>query len=218
MIDQQTIQQVRAALTRDGRILAQRSDINVLAGDGHITLEGTAGSVAAKRLAHRLAGEAAGGEPIDDRLRVAVADHLGDLEIAQHVRRAFLQERNIEEQQIDIEVDAAGGVTLHGHVHSLAQYRLCEVLCWWGRGVTAVDNRLRVEPPEQDNDEELRDNLLVILEKDVLVNPSKFRLEVRDGIVTLRGRVDSPLEKDAAEKDCWYTPGVQDVINLLEVG
>lgn len=81
-----------------------------------------------------------------------------------------------------------------------------------------LKNLLIVEPPEQDSDEELKDNLITILEKDVLVNPKKFRLEVLHGIVTLRGRVDSPIEKSAAEKDCWYTPGVVDVVNELTVG
>jgi osmotically-inducible protein OsmY len=56
------------------------------------------------------------------------------------------------------------------------------------------------------------------MEKDVLVNPKKFRIEVRQGVVTLLGHVDSPIEKSAAGKDCWYTPGVVDVINELTVG
>jgi osmotically-inducible protein OsmY len=81
-----------------------------------------------------------------------------------------------------------------------------------------VQNLLVVDPPEQDNDEELKDNLITIMEKDVLVNPKKFRIDVRQGVVTLRGRVDSPIEKSASEKDCWYTPGVIDVVNELTVG
>ncbi len=81
-----------------------------------------------------------------------------------------------------------------------------------------MTNRIAIEPPDQDSDEELRDNLLVILEKDVLVDPSKFQVQVDKGQVRLLGRVDSPLEKDAAEKDCWYTPGVIDVENRLEIG
>ena len=56
------------------------------------------------------------------------------------------------------------------------------------------------------------------MEKDFLVDPKKFRIEVRQGIVTLRGQVSSEIEKDAAEKDCWYTPGVVDVVNQLQVG
>ena len=49
------------------------------------------------------------------------------------------------------------GITLKGHVRSLVQKRLCEVLCWWVKGVTDVHNELKVQPFEEDNDEELKD-------------------------------------------------------------
>jgi osmotically-inducible protein OsmY len=210
-------QQVHGALTRDTRINLHESELTIHEDGGEVILTGTVPSVAAKRLAARLAGEVPGVTTVRDELRVAVVNPMGDLEIADHVRHALIQERNIEENHIDIATDPDGGVTLFGTVHSLVQRRLCEVLCWWVPGVTSVTNRIAVDPPDQDNDEELRDNLLVIMEKDVLVNPSKFRIEVREGHVTLRGRVDSPLEKDAAENDCWYTPGVVDVENRLRV-
>jgi osmotically-inducible protein OsmY len=214
--ERKIIQGIEGALTRS--LHANPAGVAVACDRGRITLDGTVESVAAKRLAVRAAATAPGVTSVDDRLRVAPPSTMGDLEIAEHVRHAFLQERNIEEDHIEIAVDVDGGVTLRGHVHSLAQRRLCEVLCWWVPAVTDVRNLLAVEPPEADNDEELRDNLITILEKDVLVNPKKFRLEVRGGVVSLRGRVDSPIEKSAAENDCWFTPGVVGVVNELTVG
>ncbi len=149
---------------------------------------------------------------------MTVINAMGDLELAERIRNAFLQDRNIEEDHIDIATDRDGRVILRGRVHSLIQRRLCEVLCWWNPGVSAVSNLIIVDPPDQDNDEELKDNLITIMEKDILVNPKKFRIEVHAGRVLLRGRVDSPMERSAAEKDCWYTPGVMDVENRLTVG
>lgn len=216
--DRQIIQQIEGLLTRDGRINANGSTPVITCEGGYLTLSGEVPSVAAKRLAPRLAATVTGVRKVEDLLRVATPNPMGDLEIAQHIRNSFIAERNIEEDHIDIETDKAGGATLRGSVHSLAQRRLCEVLCWWVRGVTDVRNLLVVDPPEEDNAEELKDNLLTILEKDVLVSPKKFRLEVHAGRVTLRGRVDSETERDAAEKDCWYTPGVLEVINELSVG
>jgi osmotically-inducible protein OsmY len=174
-------------------------------------------TVAAKRLAVRLAEELPEVKSVRDELRVATSSPMGDLQIADHVRHAFIQERNIEEGNIEIETDPDGAVILRGHVHALAYKRLCEVLCWWVPGVSNVRNLLVVDPPEEDSDEELRDNLITILEKDILVNPTKFRLDVLGRKVTLRGRVDSQTEKEAAEKDCWYTPGVIDVADELTV-
>jgi osmotically-inducible protein OsmY len=215
--DLHLVQQIEGALTRDPRIDLPQCAIAIDSDSGYVTLSGTVNSVAAKRLALRLTAQIPGVRGVDDRLRVAVASPMGDLQIADHVRHAFIQERNLEEDHITIEVDADGGVTLRGTLHSLAQRRLAEVLCWWVPGVTDVSNLLVLNPREEDNDEELKDNLVTVMEKDALVNPRKFRIEVRQGVVTLRGQVDSPVERSAAEKDCWYTPGVVDVINELRV-
>jgi osmotically-inducible protein OsmY len=210
-----TRQHILGVLTRDTRINLPRSSISIIEDKGHVTLSGSVPSVAAKRLAVRLAGTVDGVETVHDDLRVDVANAMGDKEISQHVLHALIQERNIDENAIDIRTDPDGLVTLGGQVHSLMLKRLCEVLCWWVPGVTAVSNEIVIDPPEEDNDEELRDNLLVIMDKDVLVDPAKFQVKVDQGHVLLRGRVDSSLEKDAAEKDCWYTPGVVDVDNQL---
>lgn len=215
--DQAIAQEIQGLLTRDTRIHLAASQLQIDSDEGYVTLSGTVPSVAAQRLAVRLAGQAPGVKTVRDRLRVAVVNPMGDLEIGDHIRHAFIQERNIEEDHIEIEIDPEGGVILRGTVHSLVQKRLCEVLCWWVPGVSSVQNLLVVDPPEEDSNEELKDNLITILEKDVLVNPKKFQVLVRDGVVTLRGRVDSETERDAAEKDCWYTPGVMDVVNELEV-
>ena len=56
-----------------------------------------------------------------------------------------------------------------------------------------------------------------IMEKDFW-STRRSSVEVDAGQVLLLGRVDSPHEKDAAEKDCWYTPGVIDVDNQLVIG
>ncbi len=209
------LQKILGALTRDSRIQIHHSDIVLSEDAGYVTLSGTVPSVAAKRLALTHAAAVPGVKSVRDDLRVAPAEAMGDLEIADHVRHSLLHERNIEQENIDIEADADGGIILRGHVHSLIQKRLCEVLCWWVPGVTNVTNLIAIEPREDDNDEELKDNLITIMEKDSLVNPKKFRIDVQGARVTLRGQVDSAIERSAAENDCWFTPGVVDVENRL---
>lgn len=216
--DRHIIAQVEGVLSQDPRVRLHSSQLLVGSEGGYVTLGGEVPTVGAKRVAVRLAGGVEGVKSVQDELRVETPNPMGDLEIAEHIRRSFIAERNIEEGQIDIETDTRGGVILRGSVRSLIQVRLCEVLSWWVRGVTDVQNLLVVHPPEEDNDEELKDNLTTIMEKDFLVDPKKFRIEVRQGVVTLRGQVSSEIEKDAAEKDCWYTPGVVDVVNQLQVG
>jgi osmotically-inducible protein OsmY len=215
--DRQIIQHIESRLTRDTRIERHKGSIAIQCEKGHVLLQGIAPSVRAKRLAPLLAREVEGVRSVEDHLLVAVADRMGAKEISQHIRNSFLQDRNIEEEHLLVDADDNGGVILRGAVHSIVQRRLCEVLCWWVPGVASVRNFISVDPPDEDSDEELKDNLLVIMDKDVLVDPTKFLVEVRHGRVRLQGRVDTPTERDAAEKDCWYTPGVTEVVNELTV-
>jgi osmotically-inducible protein OsmY len=208
-------QQIEGLLTHDTRVNFPACQLQISVFDAVATLTGTVPTVAAKRLAVSLAAQVPGVKGVEDRMMVASPMPMGDLEILEHIRRAFLQERNIETENIDVFVNPLGQVTLEGHVHSLAQKRMCEVLCWWVPGVTAVDNLIDVIPAERDSDDELKDNLITIMEKDVLVDPKKFRIDVRQSRITLSGHVDSETERDAAERDCWYTPGVLDVTNNL---
>jgi osmotically-inducible protein OsmY len=214
--DLKIIQQTTGQLTHERRINLVQSELAVGCADGLVTLRGTVPTVASKRLAARLAASVPGVRGVSDQLQVSSPMPMGDQQIHNHIHRSFIQERNLEADDIAIEVQN-GRVTLRGEVHSLVYLRLAEVLCWWIPGVTSVDNQLEINPPEQDSDEELRDNLQVILGKDMLVDPSRFQLEVANGVVTLRGAVASAVTREAAEKDCWYTPGVVDVINELAV-
>jgi osmotically-inducible protein OsmY len=215
--DRELHRHIEGALAHDRRIHLPQSALKIAVDDGFVTLQGTVPSVAAKRLALRLAGAVPGVRGVEDRTRVAIVEAMGDLECLDHLRRSLVQERNIEEQKIVLSADPEGGVLLEGEVHALVQRRLAEVLAWWIPGVSNVDNRIVVNPPETDSNEELRDNLEVIFDKDVLVDRSQIRALVRDGVVTLRGLVRNENEKDAAEQDCWYTPGVIDVANELRV-
>jgi osmotically-inducible protein OsmY len=213
--DLRIIKDIEAALTHDTRINLGECELYLSSDDGAVLLRGEMPAVSAKRLALLLAGRVAGVRQLQDELLVERVDPMGDKELVQHVRRSFVEERNIEEDQIEIEADPQGRVLLRGHVHSLTQRRLCEVLCWWAPGVADVRNLLVVSPPETDSDEELRDNLLVILDKDRVVHPENFQLQVRQGVVSLRGRAHSATEKHAAEQDCWCCPGVVEVDNQL---
>lgn len=215
--DRELYRHIEGALAHDRRIHLDQSGLEIAVTDGYVTLRGSVPSVAAKRLAVRLAGAVPGVRGVDDRSRVAAVEAMGDLECLDHLRRSLIQERNIEEEKIVLSATEDGGVVMEGEVHSLVQRRLAEVLAWWIPGVRNVDNRILVNPPETDSNEELRDDLEVIFDKDALVERSQIRALVRDGVVTLRGLVRNEAEKDAAEQDCWFTPGVVDVANELQI-
>jgi osmotically-inducible protein OsmY len=52
---------------------------------------------------------------------------------------------------------------------------------------------------------------------DSWVNADDIDIDVKNGVVTLTGEVDSIVEKRAAGDDAWDTPGVLDVANQLRI-
>lgn len=64
------------------------------------------------------------------------------------------------------------------------------------------------------------DELLARRVADRFVNDPDLRsghvvITVQNRVVILKGRVDSPVAKDAASRQAWATPGVFDVCNRL---
>lgn len=56
------------------------------------------------------------------------------------------------------------------------------------------------------------------LTTDPQINPFNIDVDVIDGVVTLRGEVTDPSAREEAEKLARDTPGVQRVINDIEIG
>ena len=66
-------------------------------------------------------------------------------------------------------------------------------------------------------DEEIKRDVETALFYDTWVNSYQVKVDVKDGVVTLTGTVDSAFEKRAAGDDAWDVPGVRDVRNELQV-
>jgi osmotically-inducible protein OsmY len=231
------IDELMAALERDPRIDVHHHPVRASLREGQWVLEGVVKNIAAKKLIHTTARRLAGDTPILDQLRVLAAEPKEDGALRDEVCNLLLQEpvfleyglrvaqdggavilrepREDASRVVDIEV-GDGTVIMSGTVGSLSHRRLAEALVWWTAGCEVVDNRLQVFPPEEDNDGELADVILMVLEKDPLVHASQLSLSVKDGIVRLEGYVASKEEKHLAAMDVWCVPGVQDVIDHIE--
>jgi osmotically-inducible protein OsmY len=229
---------VRAALEHDPRINLHRYPIHLYCEDGIVTVDGEAEHIVAKKLALELAAATPGVDGLVDRLRVAPTRPMGDGAIRDHVCDALLQEPAFatfaitlrENGQVDtvrsasgtpfgaIEVAIADGVvTLNGQVPSLSHKRLAGVLAWWVPGSRDVINGVAVEPPQEDNDDEMTDAVRLILEKDPFVRADQIRVRTRGRVVTLEGLVPNTTIREMAEYDAWYVFGVDRVVNELQV-
>ncbi|KAF0215240.1 MAG: transport-associated protein [Geobacteraceae bacterium] len=236
--EDRVVKEVRAALEREPRVNLHHCPVGIDYVEGVVILEGETESIAGKKLALELAAAVPGVTGIVDRLRVAPAEQMEDGAIRDHVCDALIVEpvyndytirvlvkeawETAREVQLEpagaIEVEVTDGVvTLNGRVGSLSHKRLAGVLAWWVPGSRDVVNGLEVVPPMGDNDDEVRDAVRLVLEKDPFVNASQIRITCRDCVVTLDGVVTKPKERDMAEADAWYVFGVDRVINNLEV-
>lgn len=235
--EQDDLKPLRAALEADPRIGLPHSRINLSRQDGSLTIQGEVPSIAARRLALRLARELGGDAQLVDCLRVSTNERRGDDDLAAALGRALLAEndlrnctlirrdgRNDDALHLAAGEDASGAiafsvadgvVTLDGHVISLSHKRIAEVLAWWVSGCCQVDNRLRVDPPEEDNDDEVTDAVRLALELDHFVPTDSIRVSTTLGVVGLDGAVSSPQQRERAEYDAWCVPGVNEVLNRL---
>ena len=229
---------VRAALASEPRIDLHSQPIAMDFEDDVLTLEGEVASVAAKKLALEAAVALPEVIGIIDRLCVTPAQPMGDGQIRQLVRDAFLQEPAFEECTIretakgetitlrqspvnergSLEIEVAEGVvTLNGQVPGLDNKRLAGVLAWWVPGSRDVVNGIAVEPPEEDSYDMIAEGVRLALEKDPFVDASQLRVGVRGTVVTLAGLLPSEAQREMAECDAWYVFGVDKVINKIEV-
>lgn len=236
-VEEQIIDDVRAALERDVRINLHDSPIEVKERRGRLLLSGTAENIIAKRVAANYARQFAVDQmAVDDEIRVATAQ-VEDRALRDALAKQLEGERVFSETTLLVDAqgdgvmvhDAGSGsdwievlindaqVTLTGRVSSLAHRRIAELLTWWTSGVAAVDNRINVSPAEEDNDTELTEAIHIAFEKDPLVHADQLYPDIAEGVVILTGSVASDEERQVALTDTWYIPGVLEVVDRIEL-
>jgi osmotically-inducible protein OsmY len=231
--------ELRAALEVDPRVDLHRFPINVVNDGSVLRLEGEVENLAAKRVAMALAQRVCGLDRVVDALRLVPTAPRGDGEIRDALSRGLLQQtelRNLTLRQgvrgraemvqeahddwssgeVGFNVED-GVVTLEGGVISLSHKRMIEAIAWWTPGCRDVVNRLRVEPAEEDNDDELSDAIRLVLEMDPLVHADQISIRTEGGAVTLAGVLNRDEERRMAEMDAWSVCGVTEVRNDIQL-
>ena len=235
--DVRALETVRQAVRSEPRYDAHEFPLKMELDNEVLTLEGEVANVAVKKLVMERAAALPTVRGVVDRLRVVPAQAMGDGEIRAHLRDALLGEPSFAACALGVDSGATcdrvqspqspagniviavvdGVVTLDGEVPSLSHKRLAGALAWWVPGSRDVVNGLGVEPDEADNDDEVRDAVTLILEKDPFVDASQIGIKCADYVVTLSGIVPTDAAREMAEFDAWYTFGVDRVINDIRV-
>lgn len=207
---------MRARLVELLRLDPNALPIALTVEDGSVVMEGSVDSVSMKKRALLAAMETSGFEGVVDRLRVTPSVAMTDAEIRAHLDAAFAGEGALQGVQITAEI-RDGVVDLEGNTTSLTHKRLAGVLAWWVPGVRDVINSIEVDPPEEDTCDELRDAVVIVLEKDALVDAKSLTVSADGFTVTLEGVLASGAARDAAENDAWFTWGVNSVVNRITI-
>jgi osmotically-inducible protein OsmY len=214
MNDSELKRAVETVLHGDVRLRGR--DIRVDVDAGSVALHGEVEQLAEKRLAINLVRQLREVGEVRDKLRLPPANGFTDTQIVQHIEDALVQDPNLHEQQVKV-ASVEGFVTLTGWTNSLEEKRLIGLAAWWVPGVVDLDNRIEVVPAQPGHDGDLIDIIRLAFEKDVLIDPSGIGVKVQGNVVTLVGTARSEEERLAAEHDCYYIWGVEEVHNLLRV-
>ena len=140
-----------------------------------------------------------------------------DIEIWREVLESFRRDERLDSTNINVDV-TNGVASLLGEVSSFSQKKLAAELASRVRGVTAVENGLRVVPPTHRTDADIANDVRASLREDVRINlADRIGVAVNGGVVVLTGVVESLDQKASAADDAQAVPGVVDVVDDLEV-
>jgi osmotically-inducible protein OsmY len=124
-----------------------------------------------------------------------------DAELQRDVMNELKWEPTIKAAEIGVGVKD-GVVTLSGYVDSYVKKWAAERAAARVSGVRAVAEGIQVRLPRslQRSDEDLAGAVAHVLEWNILVPHDRVKVQVQDGLVTLRGEVDWWYQKNAAEE------------------
>jgi osmotically-inducible protein OsmY len=201
--------------------------VEVTVSDGEVTLRGKVGSAFEKTRAYNDAWVAGVLDVTTDDLTVdpELADPmvrktsnvtLGDKEIGQAVKDAFLYDPRIYSFNPEVEVEF-GVVTLTGTVSNMAAKQAAAQDARNTVGVARVKNLIKVRPAEEVADETLAQRIRDALSRDPYVDRYEIAVSVENGKAFLYGTVDTHFERTQAGKVAATVDGVVAVRNNLSL-
>ncbi len=201
--------------------------IEVEVTDGRVKLSGIVGSDS-DRFHASMAARIDGVREVDNQL-VVRSDRqdpfhrdplfrvdLKPAEIEAAIRDALRQDPRVGEIELDIQV-SLGSVALRGNAESIVEKKAVEDTTRNTRGVRHVKNYLRVVRRDPRSDDEIRREIVDAFAHDPLVDRFEIAVAVDEGVVFLRGDIDSYYERARAEEVALHVAGIVELHNRLEV-
>ena len=210
--DAQIRDDVIEEIERDPRF--EPAEFGVEVDNGIVTLDGTVSSYEKVLLAADTAATIAGVRGVANELVVRARGTMADdAAIATGIRAALHADPLVPEENVELIV-RDGLATLGGRVGYAYQRRAAIDSARRIYGVKAVHDEILVAPRQQ-TDEDTKHEIESALQRRMPSAARHISVDVREGVVTLKGNVQYFTERQQAEKAAWMTESVRDVTNLL---
>ncbi|QDV85864.1 BON domain-containing protein [Planctomycetes bacterium TBK1r] len=211
-------EELEAALTtelnHDSRIDA--AAINPSVEYGHVVLDGAVRTLREKRIAEQDAFDIIGVQSVANNLSVNPG-RKNAVSVESEVAMELASDTTLH--QFDLKTKSiAGTIILSGTVNSLYERSLAERIAARVHWVTKVDNQIVVKQSSPISDDAIKQAIVRRWSQNKITQPCKLlSAEVKDGIATLTGNVDSWAEYQEASRVAFHTQGVRHVKNQLVV-
>lgn len=196
--------------------LLHAAEIGVSVKNGIVTLTGTVDKYQKKMQAEEAAKNVAGVLAVVEKIeiRYAGAETKTDFNIAQAVIKALDDNWNIPPKRLQVKVEN-GYVYLSGTLPWDYQRQAAKRMLEHIDGIKALICSVKVE--SEITEEIEKKKVIDALFRHASINPTNISVEVSGSIVTLKGTVSTPYQKEEAAKIAWKTPGVSHVDNQLAI-
>jgi osmotically-inducible protein OsmY len=191
-------------------------DVSIEIEDGFVTLRGAVSSASERERLHRFVMSLSGVRALKDLLQVQPRESVADEKIALHIRQALDAHAELPPGTAAVQV-TNGECLLNGHVRSLEERHIAELVASHTRGVRKVINELTVDPIDEVSDEATVRAVQSALAYCVDFDLEGITVSCADGNVVLRGGVSTLMDRSLAEELARLQAGVRRVENHIQV-
>ncbi|MFW9879141.1 MAG: BON domain-containing protein [Candidatus Thorarchaeota archaeon] len=218
--DEEIKEKIREQLLWDDRINDTHIFINIK--DGNIKFDGFISSYYMKTLVTQNAKKIYGVISIENNLEVRYlpVPEKGipsDNELQNIIEKSLKLNANMDRSNISVKVNR-GVVTLEGVVYTYWKRNIVLSIVSEFNGVINIVNKISIAHFEH-KDENINEDIVNTLERYPNVNVEDINIVVKDGIVSVSGKVGTWEEYDAVLEAIYYTHGVKGINNniILEI-
>ena len=142
--------------------------------------------------------------------------HARDQRVQNDVMQQIAWQPDVDAKDVSVKVND-GNVALTGFVHTYFEKSSAERAAKSVIGVLSVANDLEVRPKGRRSDPEIARDVVEALRLHSSVPDDRLKVTVRDGFVTLEGKVTWEFQRRSAERVTQEVLGVRGIVNSIDI-